>query len=85
MILIVVGNSHKFHSIDVLPKGGKFDAEHYISDIYNPYPEFLLLLKMTQGDILWFRMTMPELIVAKLLFCFSITIPYAEHLILLIR
>jgi hypothetical protein len=52
---------------------------------YPPSPKFLLLIKMAQGDILWFALTMPDLIVPNRLLCFWITRPYAEHLILLIH
>jgi hypothetical protein len=54
MMLMVVWNQHEFHLMNVLPKGNKFDAGHYISHIpsYRPYPKFLLLINMTQGDIL---------------------------------
>jgi hypothetical protein len=52
---------------------------------YPSSSKFLLLTKMIQGDILWFELTMPDLIVLNQLLCFWITKPYAEHLILLIR
>jgi hypothetical protein len=41
MILTVVWNPHGFHLIDVLPKGSKFDAGHYISLILSAFPEIL--------------------------------------------
>jgi hypothetical protein len=45
----------------------------------------LLLIKMTRGEILWFTMRMPELVVPKRLLSFWITIPCTKHVILLIR
>jgi hypothetical protein len=42
---------------------------------YRPYPKFLFLIKMTQGDILRFTLTMPDHIVPKWLLCLWITIP----------
>jgi hypothetical protein len=44
----------RFHLIDVLPKDSKFNAGHYIFHILSPLPKFLLLIKMSKGDILWF-------------------------------
>jgi hypothetical protein len=35
-----------------------------------PCLKFLLRIKMTQGDILWFTLTMPDFIVPKRLLCF---------------
>jgi hypothetical protein len=43
MMLTVVWNPHGFHLIDVLPKGGKFDAGHDISGILSPLPGILAL------------------------------------------
>jgi hypothetical protein len=45
---------HGFHLIDVLPKGSKFHAGYYISHIssYRRSRKFLLVIKMTEGDIL---------------------------------
>jgi hypothetical protein len=42
MMLTVVWNPHGFHLIDVLPKGSKFHAGHYISHIPSdsPNPKF---------------------------------------------
>jgi hypothetical protein len=85
MMLTVVWNRHGFHLIDVLPKGSKFNAGHYISHIISPFPKFLLLIKMTQGDILRFTLTMPDVIVSKSSRSCWITIPAAEHLIFLNR
>jgi hypothetical protein len=45
----------------------------------------LLVIKMTEGDILWFTLAMPDLIVPKRLLWVWITIPEAEHVIFLIR
>jgi hypothetical protein len=50
---------------------------------YRPYPKFLLLIKLTQGDVLWF--TLRVLIVPKRSLSSWITIPCTEHPILLIR
>jgi hypothetical protein len=36
----------------VLPKGSKSYAGHCISHILSPFPKFLLLIKMTRGEIL---------------------------------
>jgi hypothetical protein len=40
-MLTVVWSPHGFHLIDVLPKGSKFLAGHYISHIISPLPEIL--------------------------------------------
>jgi hypothetical protein len=52
---------------------------------YRRYPKFLLLAHMTQGDILRLMLTMRDLIMPKRLLNLEITIPYAEHLIPLVR
>jgi hypothetical protein len=85
MILTIVWNPHGFLLIDVIPQGSKFNARHYLSRILSPLPKFLLLIKMTQGEILSFTLRMPDLVVPKRLLSFWITIPYAKHFILLIR
>jgi hypothetical protein len=38
---------------------------------YHPYPKFLLLIKMVQRDIFWFKLTMPDLVVPKRLLSFE--------------
>jgi histone-lysine N-methyltransferase SETMAR len=41
MMLTIVWNPHGFHLIDVLPKGSKISAGHYISHVRSRLPEIL--------------------------------------------
>jgi hypothetical protein len=85
MMLTVVWDPHGFHLIDVLPKGSKFNAGHYISHILSLLREILLLIKMTESDMLRFTLAMPDLSVSARLLYFWITIPHAERLVFLVR
>jgi hypothetical protein len=39
-MLTIVWNPNGFHVIDVLPKGIKFNADHYITDAFIPWAEW---------------------------------------------
>jgi hypothetical protein len=86
MMLTVVWNPHGFCLIDVQPKDSEFNVEHYISRVLSLLPEiFCSFSRWPKETFLWFALTMPDFILPKRWFCFEITIPSVEHLILLIR
>jgi hypothetical protein len=85
IMLTVVWNPCRFHLIDVIPKGSKFNAGHYISRILSPSRQ---ILGPDQDDrrrhfVIHSDNTRPHY--TKTVPLFWITIPDAEHLILLIR
>jgi hypothetical protein len=70
--------------IDIEPKGSTFHAGNFISQIFPDLPKFLLLIKMTEEDILRFTLTLPDFIVLKRFLYFWITVPSPEDFIFLI-
>jgi hypothetical protein len=85
VMLTIVWNRHGFHVVDLLLMGSKSNRGHYISHILLSLREIVILPpyqddtrwhKMTQGDILWFTLTMPDLTGPKrLLYCFGSQFP----------
>jgi hypothetical protein len=76
IMLRVVWNLHGFHLINVSSQRvANFTLGIISVTCDRPYPKFLLLVKMTQGDILWFMLAMAHLIVPKRLLSFGSQVP----------
>jgi hypothetical protein len=83
-MLTIVWNRHGFPLIDVFPNGSKFNARHSISHILSLLPEILAFVQDIARRLFVIRADNARPHCTKTLVCFWITIPYVEHVILLI-